>query len=125
MGNSRREMKIKLLNDSLRNGGLSGRCEGSRFKPHNCTSVLHMNEVIYTRNHIRHLTMAQKRPFWHEFNCTINCDEFHEKFGHTHEFRDWFKDRILRLYGWDAVNAWNESLPLKVKWLMPPREEYE
>lgn len=106
--NPRQLIKEKLLTDLTRraptDSGLS-RCEGQACVQHTCQGGLEMNEVIFTRRHIQHLSPKEKTYFWSEINCSINCQWFHSNFGHTKDFRDWFLHRIIKLFDHQTV-AW-------------------
>ena len=112
--NYREEQKLRLMNDLTRRipiqGGGNSMCEGQGYKAHECNHIWHMNEVIFTRNHIQHLTDKQKEYFWSAMNCSINCDWFHTNHGHTKRFRDWFVNRMIDLFdkpsiGWYILTA--------------------
>lgn len=83
--------------------------------PHVCQGALRLNEVIFTRDVIKHLTPAKKRYFWHAVNCSINCDKFHVEHGHSHKFRRWFLERVSQVYGGAEVANWIGNAPLKMK----------
>ena len=87
--NPRQELKEKLILERRIN--IDG-CEGCHFKPHKCDGIWHMNEIIFTRNHIRHLTAKKKEYYWDPRNCTINCSWFHERWGHSTKYRDFWRD---------------------------------
>lgn len=114
--NYRDEQKQKLLNDLTRRIPVNNRlhiCEGQGFKEHECLGGYEMNEVIFTRNHIRHLTDKQKEYFWSALNCSINCKWFHENYGHAKAFRDWFVNRMIEIFSKNNVAWYIKSAPLK------------
>ena len=87
-------------------------CEGRKFKEHLCSGAFHMHESIFTRKHIMHLTAKKKEYFWDGRNCVILCSVFHEKIGHTRDFKEWWLKYAER-YG--DVQAFIDNAPLKVK----------
>ncbi len=100
--NPRQVAKEALLHDLSRSvvtGGEISKCEGQACVPHMCNGGLEMNEVIFTRKHIQHISGKAREYFWYPINCSINCSFFHHNFGHTTEFRDWFIKRMIKLWG--------------------------
>ena len=117
--NPRQVAKEALLNDLSRSVVADhkiSKCEGQAFVPHICIGGLEMNEVIFTRNHIQHISGKAREYFWYLMNCSINCSFFHHNFGHSTEFRDWFVKRIIDLYG--QVNVAEYILTAKQRGLL-------
>ncbi|KKN11576.1 hypothetical protein LCGC14_1025260 [marine sediment metagenome] len=87
--NKREQLKRDLIEDRkvYQNG-----CEGQAFKEHECTQIFHLNEILFTRNHFRHLTPKKKEYFWDELNCAIHCSCFHEQYGHSKDYRAFWKE---------------------------------
>jgi hypothetical protein len=118
MQNPRKQVKQDLFEDESRRIVVDGDicfCEGQKFKPHNCKGGIEMNEVLYTRSHIRHLTESEKTYFWHEINCSLMCTWSHIKFGHSSKFREWWVARVGNLYGARIVLEWIENAPVRIK----------
>lgn len=118
MPNPRELLKQELLDDSARKVAVDGVihvCEGQKFELHNCRGGIEMNEVLFTRNHIRHLTQSKKAYFWHEINCALVCTWFHQKMGHTSKFRNWWIARTGDLYGISTVLDYIEEAPVRIK----------
>lgn len=116
--NPRQKLKWNLIDDPSRRIVVEGAvhiCEGQGFAPHECKGGIEMNEVIFTRNHIKHLPASKKSYFWHEFNCSLNCTWFHRIQGHTKSFKGWWRERIDELYGSNEVGYWIDGAPLEVK----------
>lgn len=116
--NSRYCLKMDLMHDSSRRVVINSKvyfCEGMAYKPHQCYGGIEMNEVIFTRNHIRHLTPKEKNYFWTEVNCALVCSFFHKRYGHSRAFREWWIERAISLYGIDEVSGFIDNAPLKIK----------
>jgi hypothetical protein len=111
----RRDLKQRLLEDKKRWGTSINQCEGQAFRQHACSGGLHMNEVLYPRNIFSHMSAKEKEYFWHEFNCSINCAWFHEKYGHSRAFRKWFLRRLSYIYSGADVANYIGNAPLKIK----------
>ncbi len=118
MPNPRKQLKRELMDDPSRRIVVDGDihfCEGQKFKPHSCRGGIEMNESIFTRNHIRHLTQSKKAYFWDPINVSLVCTFFHRKFGHTSKFRNWWIRRAGDLYGISTVLDYIEEAPVRIK----------
>jgi hypothetical protein len=118
MQNPRKQVKQDLFEDESRRIVVKGEihfCEGQLFKRHTCRGGIEMNEVLFTRNDIKHLTERGKDYFWDRINCSLVCTYFHQKYGHSSRFRDWWIARTSNLYGIGIVLDWIENAPLKLK----------
>lgn len=117
--NPREVVKLDLLEDHTRRVSVNGRiyvCEGQKFRPHECAGGIELNEVIYTRNHIRHLKESEKRYFWSFINCALMCSVSHTRFGHARDFRNWWiTSRAQKLYGWLEVANYIKDAPNEIK----------
>ena len=113
------EVRRRLESDRQRAGGCH--CEGRRFDadtdrdPHLCVGKRDVNEVLITKRVFQKLSDDKKIYFFHEFNCSLVCRNFHQKYGHSREFREWFREFIDRKYGKEIVQDWLDKMPLKVK----------
>lgn len=124
---SRRELiSEKLKMDMTRRGtahGNSYMCEGQSFKPHECRTAIDMNEVLFTRGDIQHLSEKQKEYYWSEINCSLNCRWFHAKWGESRKFRDWFVRRMINLFSRDIVAYYIKNSVVKnndYAWVLTP-----
>lgn len=118
MQNPRKQLKQELFEDESRRIVVDGEihfCEGQKFKLHSCRGGIEMNEVLFTREHIKHLTQSKKAYFWHEINSALVCTWFHRRHGHTSKFREWWIVRTGNLYGAGIVLKWIEDAPLRIK----------
>ncbi len=116
--NPRQKLKWNLIDDPARRIVVEGAvhiCEGQGHLEHKCKGGVEMNEVIFTRNHIKHLPASKKAYFWHEINCSLNCTWFHRKHGHSKAFRQWWRLYVEAKYGENEVGYWIDGAPLEVK----------
>ncbi|MBA7551342.1 hypothetical protein ES705_43882 [subsurface metagenome] len=114
----RRAVKEELLADRRRWGSAAMECEGRAFRRHKvhlCQGGLELNEVLFPRNVFQRLKTSEQVYFWHRLNCSVMCDWSHDTFGHTPEYRAWFLDRMIWIYGFEEVRMWVENAPLKIK----------
>jgi len=113
------EVRRRLENDLGRGGSIH--CEGRRFdaetgrEPHLCVGQRDVNEVLFTRRVFQKLPASKRVYFYHEFNCSIVCRNFHQKYGHSRTFREWFEKFIRRKYGDEIIDDWLRNVPLKIK----------
>jgi len=105
---TRKDLKEYLLNKR------HWECEGQRMISHECHGGLEMNEIFYPRNVFQKLPKSKQVYFWHEINCSLNCQWFHQAHGHSREWRDFWYDLQIERYGLDVVEAWVNDAPLKV-----------
>lgn len=91
------------------------RCEGLEFKPHVCQGPFQINEVLIPKNIFQKLPKELHDYFYHPINCSLNCQTFHASHGHSRKFREWFKERVERIYGEEIVRDWIEQAPLKIR----------
>ena len=115
---NRKELKDQLRQDRTRRvvvDGLSHICEGQLFQKHRCAEGIHMNEVIFTRRHIQHLTEKKKEYFWTRVNCSLVCGKFHRQLGHSKAFRRWWLVRVELLYELKEVAEFIRDAPTKIK----------
>ena len=110
-------IRAELLADHRRKGyykDMVSPCEGQSYKLHYCNSgVQEMNEVIYSKQKFKGVPAKHKIQFYSVYNCSLNCRWFHTQHGHSRAFRDWFVERVVRIYG-DEVLEWASSLPMTV-----------
>jgi hypothetical protein len=85
-------------------------CEGQEFEPH-----IKINEVLIPKNVFQKLPKKLRDYFYHPINCSLNCQMFHARWGHSRKFREWFRERVERIYGKDEVETWIQNAPLKLK----------
>lgn len=114
----RRAVKEALLADKRRWGSSIRRCEAVAYVEHEhqkCSAGLHLNEVIFTREDIKHLTDGEKRYFWSELNCSLMCEWSHMRFGHSKGYRKWFMERVSLIYGGIELANFIAGAPLKVR----------
>ncbi|MCK5607462.1 hypothetical protein KAR91_36600 [Candidatus Pacearchaeota archaeon] len=95
------------------------KCEGQAYRPHKCSFGFDLNEVVFTKRHFQTLSEAEKRYFWHEINCSLNCGWFHHKLGHTTKFREWHLERVVDLYGHTEVTEYIVNAPVIIKSPLP------
>lgn len=113
------ETRRRLETDRQRGGAMW--CEGQRFdmedgrEQHVCVGSREMNEVMITRRVFQKLPDDTKAYFFHEFNCSLVCQHFHQKWGHSREFREWFEGFVRRKYGDEVIDDWLRNAPLKIK----------
>lgn len=117
--NPRQKLKWELIDDPSRRVLLGDSkvhvCEGQAYEEHRCKGGIEMNEVLFTRDVIKHLPASKKRYFWHEYNCSLNCTWFHRKHGHTRPFRDWWRMYIDAKYGESEVEMWISRAPVPLR----------
>lgn len=123
----REELKLRLIDQTHRK--VLGederwhRCEGQAYIPHTCQGGFEMNEVIFTRGHIRHLSKSEKKYFWHEINCSIVCTWFHPQHGESRDFRDKYVNRMIEIFGRHNVAYFIHNAPLRTTeyaWVYSP-----
>jgi hypothetical protein len=116
--NAREELKRELIQDTSRRVVVDRKthiCEGQLYLRHKCSEGIHMHEVIFTRNHFRHIKGKGRNYFWNKINCSLVCGKFHRDIGHTKDFNEWWVGRVIILYGLEAVRKFIRNVPLKVK----------
>jgi len=102
--NPREELKRRLVRERVF-------CEGNAFKEHQCRGGLHLHEVFYKRNDCK--TTAQKKYIINERNCAIVCGFFHQRYGHSRAFTEWFAG--VQADNFDDLKEYLECAPFKVK----------
>ena len=118
MPSKREELKYELLHDIKRlgfDGEHMSKCEGQSFRKHVCGGGIHLNEVIFTKGHFRGKPQKTKDYFADKRNCTNMCGNSHTDFGHSRDFRVWFQEHMIELYGIDAVTEFIDNAPLVIK----------
>lgn len=91
----RKVLKERLYNDRFRRVWVDGQyhiCEGMAYRPHTCNGGIEMNEVIYPRNIFQNMKERDQAQFYNEINCALMCTVSHTEFGHSREFRDWWRE---------------------------------
>ncbi len=117
--NPRYVLKLDLLEDHTRRVVRDGRvyiCEGQSFRAHDCAGGITMNECIYTRGSFQGLPKRKHKYFWSPINCALMCSLSHSRFGESHDFRAWWRDkRAGDLYGYKAVAEFINGAPTEIK----------
>lgn len=116
--NPRERLKHVLLRDPQRRiliGNVAAVCEGQGWLRHECIGGWEMSEVLYPRNDFSMLPPRLQAYFWNERNCAILCSWFHQEHGHTRDFRAWMAGRLVRLYGYNAVEEFLAEAPLRCR----------
>jgi hypothetical protein len=106
----REELKRRLLEE--RKDPDWPLCEGYRWLKHTCSGGFHMNEVIFPRRVFQKLPRKLKEYFWDERNMSIVCGWFHTRYGHSTEFREYFKGVQEERYD---LQEFIDNAPLKIR----------
>jgi len=114
--NPREEIKLELLESPKRKvyiDGIPYICEGQAFIQHECAGGFEMNEVLFTRGYIQKMPDKLKAYFWDVRNCVINCTLFHQKYGHSRDYRDFVLRRHKALFGGSLIEEFFRNAPFK------------
>jgi len=90
-------------------------CEAQVYIPHDCRNGFHMNEVLFPRGVFQKLPASAKLYFFHPINCSIVCGWFHENYGHSRAYREWYEKQMRMLYTDENVDKWIANVPLKIR----------
>lgn len=104
----------ELLEDPRRTSSLHI-CEGREYRPHICRLGFDLNEVLYPRKVFQKLPRKKQAYFWSVYNCSINCRDFHIRYGHTKAYRQWHLEHMVDIYGLEKIANWCANAPLKMK----------
>jgi len=113
LSNHRFDVAMYLLHDRRRAGKDNVPCEMTHMHDHYCAGKIDLNEVLYPRRRFEKLDFDDQLKFYCPENCSLVCSTFHHKYGHSTAFREWFLKRMIRIYGLEHMQSWNNSLPLK------------
>lgn len=107
------DVRKELERDPKRGGACW--CEGQKFKVHVCKGPRETNEVLVTKRPVQKLSNKKKAYIYHVINCSLVCQYFHQRWGHSRAFREWFEGYVRDIYGDARVDKWIENLPLKIR----------
>lgn len=118
----RRKLRLTIAASSKRRQALGighvGGCEGVAYvghEGHACDGPLELNEVLIPRSLFQRMPQADQAYFFAEVNCSLVCQWFHARHGHTMAYRDWWERVAKRIYGAEAVWKFIAESPLKLK----------
>lgn len=83
-------------------------------KRHVCWGSATWNHVLFNKAKVKGVKI-NRAYFDKRINLSWNCQKFHDEYGETTKYREWFKQRQIFIYGRKAVEDYLKNGPNKVK----------